>query len=85
MTKRKRLPVIEKGTSEFNAWMRYWRDQGYSTAFREKQPSITVPTEYPPINERWADVAKRLFVEMDYFPKFDASFEPDRSVRKDAA
>ena len=40
--------VVKRDTPEFAAWIDYRRKQGLPTAFHEKQPTMTVPSIFPP-------------------------------------
>lgn len=42
------LCILKAGTAEFREWIAFWKKEGRSTKFLEKQPSITVPTIHPP-------------------------------------
>lgn len=44
------LPTVERGSPEWQAWMRWRRDNGLPYSFSLKQPRLTVPFEYPPVD-----------------------------------
>lgn len=45
------LVVVRANTAPFRAWINHYRAEGKSVKWMEKQPSLTVPTEYPPHSE----------------------------------
>lgn len=54
MAKEPTLPIVERGSPEFTAWIAYWRSQGQPVKFREKQKQLTVRSEYPPVGKSQA-------------------------------
>ena len=49
------LPSVKRGTPQFDAWVRFYRARnGGRPTFHEGRDSITVPSEYPPAEEKAA-------------------------------
>jgi hypothetical protein len=51
----KTLVVVERGSTEFAAWLEHFKSQGQKTAFRERQPTMTVPSKFPPQHSEAAE------------------------------
>ena len=49
------LPSVKRGTPQFEAWVAHYRARnGGRPTFHESRDSITVPSEYPPVEEKAA-------------------------------
>ena len=46
--KGQKLPVIERGTPEWDAWRKYRADRGIPNSYFDSADRYTVPTQWPP-------------------------------------